>query len=88
MTKPYGGSADGLNAQQRRQRRIGKRRGYSKLKPLLIQRQKGRCGLCSKLLPEDSGRVEVDHIMRVCDGGDSSIDNLQAVHQACNQRKG
>ena len=88
VTKPYGGSADGLNARQRRRRRIGKRSGYSKYRPLLVQMQKGLCGLCSRKLPEDMGRVEVDHIVRVRDGGNSAIDNLQAVHRSCNQRKG
>lgn len=88
MTKPYGGSADGLTARQRRQRRIGKRSGYSKFKPLLVQMQEGLCGLCGRRLPEDMSRVEVDHIVRVRDGGTSAIDNLQAVHRSCNQRKG
>lgn len=88
VTKPYGGSADGLNAKQRRRHRIGKRSGYSKFKPLLVQMQKGLCGLCDRILPEDTSRVEVDHIVRVRDGGTSAIDNLQAVHRSCNQRKG
>lgn len=87
MTKPYGGSADGLNAKQRRRRRIGKRSGYSRYKPLLVQMQKGLCGLCGRVLPEDMS-VEVDHIVRVRNGGTSAIDNLQAVHRSCNQRKG
>ena len=88
MTKPYGGSADGLNAQQRRRRRIGKQAGYSKYKLLLVQMQKELCGLCGRKLPEDRSRIEVDHIVRVRHGGDSSFDNLQAVHRDCNQRKG
>lgn len=87
MTKPYGGSADGLNARQRRRRRVGKGT-YYKLKPLLVQLQEGRCGLCGRMLPEDKGRIEVDHIVRVRDGGTSAVDNLQAVHRSCNQRKG
>ena len=88
VTKPYGGSADGLNARQRRRRRIDKGTDYHKLKPLLVQMQKSLCGLCSRKLPEEMGRVEVDHIVRVRDGGTSTIDNLQAVHRSCNQRKG
>ena len=88
MTKPYGRSADGLNARQRRRRRIGNRSGCPKFKPLLVQMQKGLCGLCRRKLPEDMGSIEVDHILRVRDGGTSTIDNLQAVHRSCNQRKG
>ena len=88
MTKPYGGSADGLDARQRRRRRIGNSTGYYKLKPLLVQMQEGLCELCGRKLPEDMDRVEVDHIVRVRDGGSSAIDNLQAVHRSCNQRKG
>lgn len=37
VTKPHGGSADGLNARQRRRHRIGKRPGYPKYEPLLRQ---------------------------------------------------
>lgn len=88
VTKPYGGSADGLNARQRRRRRIGNSTDYYKLKPLLVQMQRGLCGLCSRKLPEDMGRIEVDHIVRVRDGGTSTMDNLQAVHRSCNRRKG
>ena len=88
MTRPYGGSADGLDARQRRRRRIGKGTDYYKLKPLLVQMQKGLCGLCNRQLPEDMGRIEVDHIVRVRDGGTSTIDNLQAVHRLCNRHKG
>lgn len=88
MTKPYGGSADGLNARQRRRRRIGKGTDYYKLKSLLLQMQEGLCGLCGRMLPEDKDRVEVDHIVRIRDRGTSAIDNLQAVHRSCNQRKG
>ena len=87
MTEPYGRSADGLNARQRRRRRIGKSR-YYKLKPLLVQTQGRRCGLCGRELSEDMSRVEVDHIVRARDGGASTVDNLQAVHRSCNQRKG
>lgn len=79
---------DGLNARQRRRKRIGKHAGYYKLKPLLVQQQEGCCGLCKQQLPKNLARVEVDHIVRVRDGGRSSIDNLQAVHRACNQSKG
>lgn len=88
MTKPYGGSADGLNARQRRRRRIGKGADYYRLRPLLVQMQDGLCGLCGRILREDKGRIEVDHIVRVRDGGTSALDNLQAVHRSCNQRKG
>lgn len=45
------------------------------------------CAICLKPpTPEDP--LTCDHIVAASQGGASTIDNLQAVHDTCNKRKG
>ena len=43
------------------------------------------CGICKGEL---NGNIEIDHIIPIKLGGDSSKENLQATHSLCNKRKG
>ena len=58
--------------------------------PVLIARQRGRCGLCRERLPRraDGRRVHVDHKVPKSQGGSNDLANLQAVHARCNRIKG
>jgi len=50
--------------------------------------QDGRCPLCGERLPDDDGQVHLDHITPLRSDGEISVENLQAVHAACNLAKG
>ncbi len=56
----------------------------------LIQRQRGRCGICGQplLQPPTGDVVHVDHIVPLVQGGSDQRSNLQAAHAACNLAKG
>jgi hypothetical protein len=48
--------------------------------------QNNRCALCSqKLALNDS---EADHVIPVCQGGKTTLDNCQVLHRHCHQNKG
>ena len=68
-----------LRASQRRLRRR---------LPQLIERQGGVCPLCARFLPDTVDGIHVDHRVPRAHGGGDGIDNLQAVHAACNLAKG
>ena len=68
-----------LRASQRRARRH---------LPALIAATGGSCALCGRFLPRRiSPAIHVDHIVPRSQGGTDDLDNLQAVHAACNVRK-
>ena len=64
-------------------------RRLRRLLPYLIARNGNLCGLCGRSLPPSIGPgVHVDHIVPRCKCGSDDPNNLQAVHAACNLRKG
>ncbi len=51
----------------------------------VIQRDCGLCWVCDLVvLPED---VSMDHVIRVADGGKTSLDNLRLAHKRCNSSR-
>lgn len=57
--------------------------GWSTIRTKVIARDRGICQICG-----EDGATTADHIVSRRDGGDSSMDNLQAAHVSCNARKG
>ena len=55
-------------------------------KEAIWTRSKGVCALCQ--LPLSLADVEFDHIVPWIRGGPTGSDNGQAVHRACNRRRG
>jgi hypothetical protein len=53
-------------------------------KKMVAASQKWRCASCDELL---EATFEVDHKVRLCDGGANSSENLQALCQTCHGRK-
>jgi 5-methylcytosine-specific restriction endonuclease McrA len=51
---------------------------------LVVARANGRCAECGLPLDQD---YEIDHIIPVARFGATTVDNLQALHTACNRRK-
>jgi 5-methylcytosine-specific restriction endonuclease McrA len=59
---------------------------YRKLRPLVLERDKG---ICQMQGPTCTGvAMTVDHIVPVVEGGADSLDNLRAACWACNARAG
>ena len=52
----------------------------------LLKIQKGKCNLC-KLNFTPESKIETDHIIPRKAGGDNKIDNLQALHKHCHDKK-
>ncbi len=52
---------------------------------VLYERDKGRCGICSK--PVNADDFHVDHTIPLTQGGEHSYANCQIAHPACNLRK-
>lgn len=57
-----------------------------------VRRRQDPCGICGRpidysLPPGLPGSFEADHIVPVARGGESTLDQLQASHRACNRRK-
>ena len=46
----------------------------------------GRCAYCGKAIPISAATV--DHVQPICQGGESTWDNLVTCCISCNQRKG
>jgi hypothetical protein len=53
-------------------------------KKMVAAAQKWQCATCEKLL---EATFEVDHVIRVCDGGSDGFENLQALCKECHGRK-
>lgn len=51
---------------------------------LVWERDKGVCGMCGE--PVEFDDMEVDHIVPIAEGGDSSPSNLRAAHWRCNRK--
>lgn len=51
---------------------------------LVMQRDGFTCRLCRQA----GGKLEVDHIIPVCKGGSSKLENLQTLCKPCNRGKG
>ena len=52
----------------------------------LLARDGEFCGICGKVLIEDSD-TQLDHILPVNMGGQHRLGNMQLTHRACNGRK-
>lgn len=65
------------------------RRGSGKLSKEqyinIIERSKGLCFWCSKLI---ESKIHLDHVLPVCLGGKTTVDNLVVSCRMCNQSKG
>jgi 5-methylcytosine-specific restriction endonuclease McrA len=78
-------------ALQRRRKKYGsgclmnqKRKAAKKKK--LLWGQEGKCSWCGK--PFYRGQdIEIDHIIRISDGGKANIQNLQLLHSDCHKKK-
>ena len=55
------------------------------IKNQVFERQKGLCNMCGEKL--DINTMQLDHIKRVCDRGDNSLENLQYLHESCHNDK-
>lgn len=59
-------------------------RGWARTRALVLARDKYVCRLCHNPEPRANS---VDHIIPKARGGSDSMNNLQAAHMECNQRK-
>jgi hypothetical protein len=55
-------------------------------KRLIYDRDGGTCAYCGKTIPYNAATV--DHVLPLCQGGESTWDNLVNCCCICNQRKG
>jgi 5-methylcytosine-specific restriction endonuclease McrA len=55
----------------------------------LVQRDKGRCGICRKPVRAKQGprRASLDHIIPLSRGGTHTLANVQLAHYVCNLSK-
>jgi 5-methylcytosine-specific restriction endonuclease McrA len=63
------------------------------LRNLLWPKQRGLCCYCRRPMirdvkSNDSRRVTIEHLRRICDGGTNHLDNLALACQDCNVRRG
>lgn len=56
------------------------------LRAEVIRRDRMVCGICFLKVAE--GDMHIDHITPVATGGETTLDNLQVTHSACNLAKG
>ncbi|MCC5639314.1 HNH endonuclease [Nostoc sp. CHAB 5844] len=66
--------------------RMGQNPELSKEVVILLKTQKGRCTHC-RLLFKDEDKLEIDHIMRISQGGINSVKNKQLLHRHCHDYK-
>lgn len=59
---------------------------YSTRVKKLLKVQEGKCKICG-IDFKNSDIIEVDHITPLIDSGKDKMNNLQAIHQECHQRK-
>ena len=62
----------------------------------ILRRDKYTCQICGEFhgcfspygvpLPTTDGQLDVHHVIRVCDGGDDSPDNLMTVCRKCHKK--
>ena len=57
-------------------------KGWEATRRRVIARDKGICGICHK-----PGANSADHIIPHSKGGNDDMNNLQAAHMKCNERK-
>lgn len=70
---------------QKRSERFGSRMVVSPAKKeRLLKDQEGLCAMCDEPMGKD---CTVDHMLRLADGGDSDIKNLQLLHRKCHDLK-
>lgn len=54
----------------------------------VMARDEFRCVYCGRTAAEDGVRIVVDHMVPVCAGGATAMDNLVACCEDCNTEKG
>lgn len=52
---------------------------YQRLHRKLLILQKGKCSICNEIIEPDDV-IEVDHIIRLKDGGKHKLSNLRLLH--------
>jgi hypothetical protein len=57
------------------------------IKEFLVAKAGGKCFLCAEALNEAADQIVADHDQPAAENGDTSRDNLNLVHQACNAAK-
>lgn len=67
-------------------RRVYNSRAYQAARRIVIGRAKV-CVICGKP-PTRNDPLTADHVVLVAKGGASTVENLRAVHDSCNKRKG
>lgn len=73
----------GHRCPEHRLRPEGSTRAWRKLVAQVVRRDHGVCWLCG-----EAGATSADHLVRVREGGDDSLENLRAAHVDCNRRRG
>lgn len=67
---------------------VGKRKNISKkLRYLVFERDNYTCRACGKTPSEDGVKLSPDHIIPVDWGGETTLENLQALCKMCNEGK-
>lgn len=59
---------------------------YQRLHIKLLKKQKGRCSICNEVI-ETEDVIEVDHIIKLKDGGEHKFSNLRLLHWECHRHK-
>jgi 5-methylcytosine-specific restriction endonuclease McrA len=73
---------------QRASMRVMLRRRYGSITlghEALLQKTNGKCWICKEPI---KGKITVDHIKQLADGGDNHWDNLMPACNVCNQKRG
>jgi 5-methylcytosine-specific restriction endonuclease McrA len=50
----------------------------------LLRRDGFDCGICGISLGEKGGRLQIDHVTQVHEGGSHTLENVRLTHATCN----
>ena len=77
--------------ERRRQTQQARRTQFRERLRLIVAfaiRQRGLCGLCHQILPEDIDNLHLDHIEPITSGGVDEPGNMHLTCRSCNLAKG
>lgn len=77
---------DSLYDKRKEIRKIERQKMTLKLRYEILKRDNFKCVLCGKTAKE--GRLEIDHIIPICEGGKTIKSNLKTLCFECNRGKG